>query len=171
MKTNDILNSNNLIADLKKKLEACEAKVTTHQSAIDKARLHLREQTKELGQVLFSVKNLYNRCNNARQHDPRGLQHGRKEEGDNARQTGDHDGPQAVASYFESGGAQTSAELDAISTHIQGFIDIVASAKGNPEAYEGTGERHLTGMHACMCVCGTVSYRVRVADVAYVLVH
>ena len=57
-----------------------------------------------------------------------------------------------MASYFESGGAQTSAELDAISTHIQGFIDIVASAKGNPEAYEGTGERHLTGMHACVCV-------------------
>lgn len=87
LKTNDILSSNNLIAKLKKKLEQCEAAVSQHQRKIDKARLDLREQTKELGQVLFSVENVYNRCNNARHHEGRAqiIQHGKREEADNAR--------------------------------------------------------------------------------------
>lgn len=139
MKSDEILQCNNQIAVLKKQLEASEAQVAHNQRVIDKARLDLREQTKELGQVLFAVQNLVNRCRNARQHDVRSR-------GRNNNGGGRDDGDDGMANdaallakganWFESGGGQTAADLDAISTYIEGFIEIVEHASKEKHAYE-----------------------------------
>lgn len=150
-KVNEILNSNNKIAELKKELEQTEAAVAFHQQEIDKARLSLREQTRELGEVLFAVENLKNRCTSASNKDGKGptIKHGRSDDADGGGFTapgGEGDAMSSrIAAWMEGGGRETMEDLDIVAAYINDFQDIKKWARADGrKAYADTADLRTT---------------------------
>lgn len=75
-RTNEILNFNNEIASLQKKLEQAEAKRLRVQTEVDHSIRTASDKTLELGQILMAVSNLLQRC--TCQHHGVNIKHRRK---------------------------------------------------------------------------------------------
>ena len=120
VRTNEILNRNNDIASLQKKLEEAESHAIRLQQEVETSMRSISDKTLELGQVLMAVKNLLQRCTSKRHGAI--LKH---------TETNKDDQPEAVklAGRTEDGaarkGRQARADLEVISAYMIDFSHIV----------------------------------------------